>query len=1304
MDTKRKARITVAVLTIITLLLILFSGCATSTSVRSDVIEPPFASFRDVPGVTAQEIAAIEELQKQYESFSYAMIPSTELFMKSSGEMGGYAALFCEWLTELFEIEFIPENLSSYDIVRKLEAHEIDFTGNIMITEERLLKYHMTDTIAERQFVTVRIKDSLAFSEILEERPLNFAFMQNTPVEEFIASVTDRSTYEPMWVTEYIEAYEMIASGEADAFIVTGIIDAFFIGYDDVIIEDFFPLIFNPVSMATAKNDLEPIISIVNKALRNGAMPYLSHLYNSGYQEYRGYKISQILTEEERVYIAQNPVVPITAFNVNYPLSFYNPREDKWQGIYFDLLDEVTALTGLTFEVAHDETANFPVLLQMLAEGEARVIPSLAWSKEREESFVWSEYIIVDEQAALISKADFPKVTINEILHVRVGVARNTSHANMFRQWFPSHTAIIEFDGIDQALEALTNDKIDMVMTGSNRVLHLTHFQEQPGYKVNRAFGEPVPTMITFIKDEAVLCSIIDKVLSMTDVEAVSAQWLQRTFDYRSKVIEAQQPWLIGVIILFSVIILLIIIVLFIKGGEGKRLKGLVEERTNEILEAEERMRIMLDSAPLFINFWDKNMNNIDCNQTAVDFFKLKDKQEYFDRFFELSPEAQPDGTDTMEKIKEIVYKTLEDGYYQCEWMGRMPDDGEPVPCELTLVRVKFKGEDVVVVYTRDLRAYKEYLAEIETTQIKLRYAREAAEVANKAKSAFLANMSHEIRTPMNSIIGFLELASDDNNIPLKVREYMYNIQSSAEWLLKIINDILDISKIESGKIELEHIPFNLPDIFEHCQSVIMPKAEEKGLMLYCYAEPSVGKKLLGDPVRLRQIIINLLSNAVKFTNKGMVKLLASIKSTNGQTTVTFEVKDSGIGMTPEQIERVFLPFMQGDESITRNFGGTGLGLTITKNIIELMGGTLQVESTPGVGSKFKFDLTFDLIEDTNDFPTKKTITSNIRKPNFKGEVLVCEDNVMNQKVICDHLARVGLQAVVAHNGAIGVEIVAERVSKNQKPFDLIFMDIHMPVMDGLEAASKLSSLGVKTPIVASTANIMTNDLEHYKINGMTDFIGKPFTSQELWRILSKHIPVESYSDVENHRQAAEDEKMRKQFVINFVKNNQNTFNQFAEKLDSGDLKSAHRIAHTLRGNAGQIGSEALQNIAIEIENALSPSKIARKNKEDLISKDLLNTLETELKSILTELAPLLEESTSKVIEKTADKEKINEIIAKLEPLLLAKNPDCEDLIDEVRAIPGSDELVEYIDDFNFKEALNELSKIKKEQEISDGK
>jgi len=490
---------------------------------------------------------------------------------------------------------------------------------------------------------------------------------------------------------------------------------------------------------------------------------------------------------------------------------------------------------------------------------------------------------------------------------------------------------------------------------------------------------------------------------------------------------------------------------------------------------------------------------------------------------------------------------------------------------------------------------------------------RNEAEAVSISKSAFLANMSHEIRTPMNSIIGFSELALDGET-SVRTKEYLQKIKTNAQWLLQIINDILDISKVESGKMELENIPFDIHELFASCRTLIMPLAVEKGIPLYFYAEPSMGKRPLGDPSRLRQVFVNLLSNAVKFTNNGMVKLHAALLEINDNSIkMHFDVKDSGIGMTKEQIAKIFDPFTQAETGITRKFGGTGLGLSISKNIIEKMGGKLEVESTPGIGSKFSFDLVFDTLDVADDeMFGNKIILNEIEKPAFNGEVLLCEDNVMNQQVISEHLTRVGLKLVIADNGRLGVDLVKRRKESGEKQFDLIFMDIHMPVMDGLEASSKILEMKTGIPIVAMTANLMSNDRAIYSQSGIHDCVGKPFTSQELWRCLMKYFtPVNKDANEKSVSREAEAE-FHKTLQLFFIKSNQNKYTEINRALNEGDVDMAYRLVHTLKGNAEQLGKKMLQLAASDLEKQLKHGK-------NLVTDELLKRLEIELNMVLNE-------------------------------------------------------------------------------------
>jgi len=732
----------------------------------------------------------------------------------------------------------------------------------------------------------------------------------------------------------------------------------------------------------------------------------------------------------------------------------------------------------------------------------------------------------------------------------------------------------------------------------------------------------------------------------------------------------------------------------------------------------------IFESSPHASILVDHNFKVIDCNLAALKLTGFNTKADLLAGFEERMrggiPEFQSSGRRSL-PFDEWASIAAREGFVKFE--TEFIPDGKLLNLSVEFRKIPYEDSFAIVVFIYDI-------TEIKKIQESLRKACDTAEAANESKSVFLANMSHEIRTPMNSIIGFSELAQD-YILPQKARKYLSYISDTSKWLLYIINDLLDNTKIESGKIVLESIPFDIQDVVIQCQSVLMPKTEDRGFSLQFHCEPIDGKRCLGDPVRLRQVLMNLLSNAIKFTDSGTVKLITSIISSDDSSAIIrFEVRDSGIGISPEQISSIFDPYKQADDTFTRRFGGTGLGLPISKSLVEMMGGVLTVESEPGVGSIFSFDLSFDLVDSSelplSDKDAGETISfagspgfsggqfnvegvessrgfadgqsgnesiagitgAAMEKPIFSGEVLVCEDNYLNQQVIYDHLERVGLKTVIAQNGKESVEIVTERINNNEKPFDLIFMDIHMPVMDGLEAASIITGMGLNTPIVAMTANIMNSYLELYKSSGMLDFLGKPYTSQDLWKCLMRYLPVSGYSTVDKQQQSEEDDKSLKQLRVYFAQNNKSTFSKFMQALEDDDIMLAHRTVHTLKSNAGQIGEEKLQKAAAEMEAKLLEG-------ENRSNSEQAGILESELNSVLEKFSPLLVKTESDNDTVRFDAEKAQDIFGKLEPLLINNNTSCMNMLDDILRIPGAEELARLVEGFEFKRAVIELSILK---------
>ncbi|MBI1343593.1 MAG: response regulator [Terrimonas sp.] len=373
------------------------------------------------------------------------------------------------------------------------------------------------------------------------------------------------------------------------------------------------------------------------------------------------------------------------------------------------------------------------------------------------------------------------------------------------------------------------------------------------------------------------------------------------------------------------------------------------------------------------------------------------------------------------------------------------------------------------------------------------------AEHAEKLKESFLANMSHEIRTPLNAIIGFgTQMMKTD--MTEKQRGFLQNINSASEHLLVLINDILDISKIEEGKLSLEHIDFDFKEVIQESIAVLSHKAEEKGLVLETHTDERINRFLKGDPHRLKQILLNLLGNSIKFTEKGSVQVNCQLAEDRpGQQLVRLEVIDTGVGIEKEYLANLFDKFSQEDRSVTRKYGGTGLGMSITKYLVELKGGTIDVESEKNVGTRI-----------TIVFPLEKTEVTSIANPEYISpdinklsncRILVVDDVEMNRLVASAVLSEYGVVITEAENGADAIQKLREST------FDMVLMDLQMPVMDGLNATRIIrNELKLQLPVIALTASAMRRDNEKCFEAGMNDYVTKPFNEEDLITVIQKHL------------------------------------------------------------------------------------------------------------------------------------------------------------------------------------------------------
>jgi len=665
-----------------------------------------------------------------------------------------------------------------------------------------------------------------------------------------------------------------------------------------------------------------------------------------------------------------------------------------------------------------------------------------------------------------------------------------------------------------------------------------------------------------------------------------------------------------------------------------------IKSMMSKMREADECTQVLFDATPLSSFMVDKNLNIIECNQEIVRMFGLRVKQEFIDRMYALFPEYQPSGEPSKERLVAYFDEAFEEGHRSFDWMNQKLD-GEQIPTEVSLVRVKFRGEYAVAGFIRDLREIKKMIAEMHRAEI--------AEESSKAKSDFLARMSHEIRTPMNAILGITEIQLQEKTLPLATQEALERIYNSGDLLLGIINDILDLSKIEAGRLELVTSQYDVASLIHDTVKLNILRCETKPIEFKLIVREEVPSTLNGDELRIKQILNNLLSNAFKYTQEGRVEfeLFAEPQENSSTVIIVFRVDDTGQGMTDEQVKKLGDKFTRFNMEANRKTEGTGLGMNITMNLIQMMKGSIDIESTPGLGSTFTVRLPQEKVNDEvvgkeaaeNLMKLNLTNTTSARKVQITrdympyGRVLVVDDVETNIYVARGLMAPYGIYIDTALSGFEAVDKIREG-----KIYDIIFMDHMMPRMDGIEAVKIIRALGYNEPVVALTANALAGQAEIFLNNGFDDFISKPIDIRQLNSVLNRLIrdkqPLEVLEEANRQKNnlyaggkhnIAVDSQLAEYFLHDAKKAVTALSAIYKNKCRRVEDVPAFIInIHAMKSALANVGESGLSNEALKLE------QIGRDRNVDLI-----------LSSI-----PAFIEDLNKVIEKlSTDEEDLNESV-----------------------------------------------------------
>ena len=540
--------------------------------------------FYDIPGITAEEIEAIESFIAANVTFRCATIPGTNCFYTEDGTLQGFSPLVFEWLSDVFQIQFEPVVVQWNFLLEGLESRDYDFSVDIPTKWRNDPNYYVTDAIVEHG-MRLYIAPTVSSAEIKSaNRPLRYGYLDMWESEERLSAYISSPTT-LIAVPNLATAQAMLLSGELDAFIGADTFETIITKYSAI---DVIPgLSYNTVSLATCNPQLAPVISAAQKCLLAGGGYHLNQLQKDGYYQYKREKLIQSLTPQEKEYLEAHhtsaTAIPVAASFDNYPYSFYNEQEADWQGIAIDLLEEIEIISGLKFEYVNSTNTAWPSLLAMLTNGEAAMTTELIRTPDRNEHYLWADTPYYTDYYALLSMTEYPDINVSQIANCKVGIITDTAYAETFMEMYPNHTNLIYYNTKLEAFDALSRGDVDLLMMTRNLLLSANNYLERAGYKTNLLLNRPYESLFGFNLEEQLLCSVVSKTQQLIEVDRIGESWTRRVFDYRSKMARNRMPYLITATVLLLAVLVLVSLLYVKTHKKGKILESNVKEKTLEL-------------------------------------------------------------------------------------------------------------------------------------------------------------------------------------------------------------------------------------------------------------------------------------------------------------------------------------------------------------------------------------------------------------------------------------------------------------------------------------------------------------------------------------------------------------------------------------------------------------------------------------------------------------------------------------------------------------------------------------------------